>query len=199
MLDSIIRSLSLTFVDADDPNASMFTPGAVPVVSSRRIQSRSRWLPEQTLIPTRHSLGAEVSYPIGHTSSPAHSNSEPGCSCNAYTLVENWPSAGEHAPLWGPTPAWNNSWPEGEIRKESCRRLCWSSMILAAGHISYTTANNQSQRLDLFIADPANVCFVLLGSLLCLTPESVVCPSFLWRICCSVASLLLQGYDMGVT
>jgi hypothetical protein len=45
--------------------------------------------------------------------------------------------------------------------KESCRRLAWSSMILAAGHTSYAVAQNYNVRnypvMDLSIADPANV------------------------------------------
>jgi len=140
MLDSIIRSLSLTLVDADDPNATMFSPGTVPAVTPSR--QRTVWFPDEP------------------RASPEAAN-ENGCSCQQITLGEHWPSAAEHAPLWGSTPAWDDSWTEGEIRKESCRRLCWSSMILAAGHISYTTAH-RSQGLDLFISDPAN--YVLLFS-----------------------------------
>ena len=135
MLDSSIRSLSLTLVDADDPNATMFSPGSVPIVTSPK---RTVWFPDEP--QTRDS-------PDGN---------ENGCSCHQITLGEQWSSAAEHAPLWGSTPAWDESWTEGEIRKESCRRLCWSSMNLAAGHISYTTAH-RSQGLDLFISDPANV------------------------------------------
>ena len=137
MLDSIIRSLSLTLVDADDPNASMFSPGMVPVVTSPK--QPTVWFPDEPL----------------SRASP-DSATENGCSCNQITLGGHWPSAAEHAPLWGCTPVWDDSWSEGEIHKESCRRLCWSSMILAAGHISYTTAH-RSHCLDLFIADPANV------------------------------------------
>lgn len=137
MLDSIIRSLSLTLVDADDPNATMFSPGMVPVVTSSR--QRTVWFPDEP--------GA---------SPEGHSANEDGCSCQQITLGGHWLSAAEHAPLWGSTPAWDDSWTEGEIRKESCRRLCWSSMTLAAGYISYTTAH-RSECLDLFISDPANV------------------------------------------
>lgn len=72
------------------------------------------------------------------------------------TLQGHWPSVKKHAPMWGSTAAWNEEWSEVEIRKESCRRLCWSSMIMAAGHVSYTIAH-RSQRLELFIGDPANV------------------------------------------
>lgn len=137
MLDSIIRGLSLTLVDANDPNTTVFCPGMVPVVVSPK-ESAIRF-PDESC-----------------TFSEGYAANENGCSCQQITLGERWSSAAEHVPLWGSTPAWDHSWTEGEIRKESCRRLCWSSMILAAGHISYTTAH-RSKGLDLFISDPANV------------------------------------------
>jgi hypothetical protein len=152
MLDSIIRSLSLTLVDADDPSASMFSPGTVPVVSSPK--PRAAWSPEQPPTSPDVHFGAD-----GHVAAlptQSHRIADNGCNCHRFTLGEHWPSGNDYAPMWGSTPAWDEAWSEGDIRKESCRRLCWSSMILAAGHISYTTAHG-SQGLDLFIADPANV------------------------------------------
>jgi len=147
MLDSIIRSLSLTLVDADDPNATMFSPGTVPVVTPKR----TVWFPDEPL------------------SRDSPDRNENGCSCHQITLGEKWRSAAEHAPLWGATPAWDDSWTEGEIRKESCRRLCWSAMTLAAGHISYTTAH-RSQCLDLFISDPANYAILFSGESVASSP-----------------------------
>lgn len=151
MLDSIIRSLSLTIIDADDPTTTLFPPGSVPMVDSprphRRPLENNVWFPDQTISPT---LPEQIHQP------PLPDPSV-GCSCSSITLGEHWPMANDHAPMWGSTPAWNPNMSEAELRKESCRRLCWSSMILAAGHISYKTAN-QAQCLDLFISDPANVC-----------------------------------------
>lgn len=153
MLDSIIRSLSLTLVDAGDPDTTMFSPGTVPAVSNPKLQAI--WLPSSPISPT----STEDTYKGSHN----HAEEETGCSCRKFTLEGNWPSSSDHAPLWSSTPAWDESWTAAEVRKESCRRLCWSSMILAAGHISYTTAQ-RSQGLDLFISDPANVCFTIYGS-----------------------------------
>ncbi len=156
MLDSIIHSLSLTLVDAGDPNATAFLPGTVPAVPVRD-QQRTGWLGYQSL--TNHHQMAQ-NPDLGYTSntSPIDHRCPPtlGCSCTSLTLKEHWPPTNEHAPMWGSTPAWNSSWSEGEIRKESIRRLCWSTMIIAAGHISYTTAH-RSHNPDLFVADPANV------------------------------------------
>jgi len=152
MLDSIIRSFSLTFVDADDPDASLFSPGTVPIVDSPR--PRSSWLPPSP--PESQSSSSAMHY----NTIPSQPTPDSGCSCHHNTLAHRWAQAAEHAPLWGQTPAWDETWTEAEIRKESCRRLCWSSMFLAAGHISYTTSRHAgSLDYDLFISDPANVGF----------------------------------------
>jgi hypothetical protein len=149
VLDSIIRSMSLTLIDADDPKTSIFTPGAVPAVpESPRSDS---WDSDNTLVefePGRRPRNRQ-------SQSPVEPHAKAGCSCRFMTLKGSWPQSCEHVPLWASTPAWNSS-SEGEIRKESCRRLCWSSVMLAAGHASYTTAN-RSSALSLFISDPANV------------------------------------------
>jgi hypothetical protein len=154
MLDSIIRSLSLTLVDADDPSASMFSPGTVPVVSSPK--ARAAWFPKQQPLATSPDVQFGADGHVAALPTQSHRVADKGCNCRRFTLGEHCPSANDYAPMWNSTPAWDETWSEGDIRKESCRRLCWSSMILAAGHISYTTAH-RSQGLDLFIADPANV------------------------------------------
>ncbi|KAJ7928051.1 hypothetical protein B0H13DRAFT_1969137 [Mycena leptocephala] len=137
-LDSIIRSLSLTMVDAHDPSTSTFSPGKVPAVASG---------------PTINGYGpGHHNYPY---SSALPISTDRGCSCNSLTLRDQWPEALEHTPLWAQTPAWNASWSEAEIRKESCRRLCWSAMFLAGGHSAYASAN-RVHTVNLFIADPSN-------------------------------------------
>jgi hypothetical protein len=156
VLDSIIRSLSLTLVDADDPKTSIFTPGTVPAVpESPRSDS---WDSDNTLVDFDLGMRSTLLH-SRQSQSPVEPPSKAGCSCQLMTLKASWPQGSEHVPLWASTPAWNSS-SEGEIRKESCRRLCWSSMMLAAGHASYTTAN-RSSALNLFISDPANVCILL--------------------------------------
>ncbi|PFH53893.1 hypothetical protein AMATHDRAFT_186506 [Amanita thiersii Skay4041] len=161
-LDSLIQYLSLTSLDANDPNASIFSPRSVPAVPGTTPQ----WVAE-TYYESYHSTSSHVNNFHGHTSSAPLVKS--GCSCKAITLAAQWPLAHEHAPLWGPTPAWNSTWTEGEIRKESCRRLCWSSMILAAGHTSYTAAT-RTKSPELFIADPANYALLFSGESMARSP-----------------------------
>ncbi|KAF9013400.1 hypothetical protein BDQ17DRAFT_1231610 [Cyathus striatus] len=158
MLDSIIRILHLTSVDAGDPRAMSFPRGAVPAVSSARIQRSVSWAHDSS---TR--VGVENNF------SQEDRLSEEGCSCKSLTLGKHWPSATEHTPFWSPTPAWNDAWTEAEIKKESCRRLCWSSIIMAAGHISYTTACKTNVP-ELFIADPANYTLLFSGEVIAYSP-----------------------------
>ncbi|KAG6897754.1 hypothetical protein C0992_011423 [Termitomyces sp. T32_za158] len=158
MLDSIIQSLSLTFVDADNPKTTKFSPGDVPAVLNT---SRNQWLfSEEDFNPHM---------PPNNAKPPCESLSEAGCSCRSLTLIEHQQESCEQTPLWTLTPAWNDRWNEAEIRKESCRRLCWSSMILAAGHVSYTTAN-RSGILKLFISDPANYALLFSGESIAYSP-----------------------------
>jgi hypothetical protein len=125
----------LTFVDFDDPETAVFEPKTVPVPAPRG------------------------SGPISILGS--HSIQEPlisgqGCNCKELALSSKWPEAQEYVPIWGPTSAWGADWSEAEIRKESCRRLCWSAATLTAGHLSYASTNS-SMGTMFFLSDPSNV------------------------------------------
>ncbi|OBZ70654.1 hypothetical protein A0H81_09165 [Grifola frondosa] len=65
------------------------------------------------------------------------------------------------ADVW--MPAWTDV-SEGEIRKEECRRLAWSSLMVAASHTSYNTSDSAfSPQMDLFIMDSANYALLFPG------------------------------------
>ncbi|CAL1713148.1 unnamed protein product [Somion occarium] len=150
-LDSLLRSMALCSVDKDDPRVTRFGNRVVPAVSPRsQTESLPHWNPH-------HHHHHHVPRAQGH---PAYvvpsSPSPPHCSCTSFTLGHNSPIAKDVTPLWLTTPAWPDSWTEGEIRKEECRRIVWSSMTLTAGHSSYTAACNGSAQMDLFISNPAN-------------------------------------------
>ncbi|KAK7469383.1 hypothetical protein VKT23_003858 [Stygiomarasmius scandens] len=169
MLDSIIRSLSLTSVDFNDPQASVFTPGEVPAIGTT---SAKQWSQPSTAIP-----GHSFPYPTSASTSIGTS----GCSCATLTLGKHWPSSLEYAPMWTSTPAWDPSWTEAEVRKESCRRLCWSAISLAAGHVSYAMASH-SHGLDLFIADPANFTLLFSGESIIRSPSLASSKDTVWAL-----------------
>ncbi|KAG5639438.1 hypothetical protein H0H81_002309 [Sphagnurus paluster] len=69
VLDSIIRSLSLTLVDANDPKASTFLPGSVPAVLKRTQEGNSSLDRERALNPhlpsTNNHLHLDKAYDDG--------------------------------------------------------------------------------------------------------------------------------------
>ncbi|KAI6030940.1 hypothetical protein F5J12DRAFT_804084 [Pisolithus orientalis] len=146
MLDSIIRVLSLATLDKENPAAVRFNRNTVPVVLCPRQTSPS------SLSSSRYDANEGVNAFDGMSQSyPIH-----GCACASLSLGQSWPASHEHAPLLVATPGWDDAWTSGEIRKETCRRLCWHSMMLTAGFLSYI----HSARLDppdLFIGEPANI------------------------------------------
>jgi hypothetical protein len=151
-LDHVIQSLALTSVDHSDLRVSRFAPRSVPSVypghPGQYHRNYSRGQPSQPP-PFRHDFGHPPYEHIGYDIPP------PGCSCKDWTLGSCSPSTLSKTPLWVSTPAWNST-SEVEIRKESCRRLCWSTMNLATGHVFYSSAS-KTRSLDLFVANPANV------------------------------------------
>ena len=147
LLDSLIRSLSLTLLDADDADTSIFSPHSVPSVPQKTAWEYSAYQAGSNYPDITDGLTRYV---------PTIPTMNTGCGCQALTLASNWASTNEHVPMWSHTPAWNTTWTVGEIRKESCRRLCWSSMSLAAGHVSYMSAN-RVRPPELYISNPANV------------------------------------------
>ncbi|THH30719.1 hypothetical protein EUX98_g3454 [Antrodiella citrinella] len=138
MLDSLIRTLSLTQVDKEDARVTTFASQLVPIVSS-----------------APHT-GPHLSHWDASTSQLHAEETASPCTCASYTLGHINPMAQQVTPLWLTTPAWGANWSEAEITKEECRRVVWSSMMLSAGHSSYTAANGSFSQMDLFINNPSN-------------------------------------------
>lgn len=134
ILDSLVRTMGLTSLDAGDSRTTIFAPGAPPVVQ-----------PQST---TRLALEGQEEGLSSHSK---------GCQCAQHSLGSRWSMSQSVTPLWVSTPAWSEDLSESEMRKEECRRLVWSSVMLVAGHSSYSAAHLQSPSLDLFMIDPANV------------------------------------------
>ncbi|KAL7277416.1 hypothetical protein ACG7TL_009278 [Trametes sanguinea] len=173
MLDSLIRCLSLTTLDVDDPRASVFMPHSVPIVQSDPMAIATGYDP--------HMRGT-LPYPpaAGYVPSPAPSalvttgaaGPTPGappaaqkwhCGCQAYSLQYHWPSTQDLAPQWAHMPMWPKNVSEGEMQKEECRRLVWSAVMLTATHNTKTTAGTDWEPQHLWIKDPANYALLFPG------------------------------------
>jgi hypothetical protein len=153
-LDSIICGLHLLQVDNEDPYLSRFSPRSVPA-----IEYAQRHEPFRINHPQRQSFDANGTRGLVDSGQILQQNfgqeATVGCNCLSLTLGSQEPSSVRFTPLWGSTPAWSST-NEGEIRKESIRRLCWSSIIVAAGHVSYSTVAFMPP-VQLAISNPANV------------------------------------------
>ncbi|KIJ64647.1 hypothetical protein HYDPIDRAFT_112046 [Hydnomerulius pinastri MD-312] len=146
MLDTIIRTLSLTFVDMENPGATKFSRRTVPAI----LPAQDSWIGNDTFLASTSNMGTPPRYPMQ------------GCSCISRSLGQRWAASHEHTPLWVSSPAWDDSWSEAEIRKETCRRICWSTLVLTAGHTSYVTSTNRAPS-DMFILEPANFTLLFPG------------------------------------
>lgn len=145
MLDSLIRSLAMSALDRDDHRASRFAARAVPTIPGGGFPGG----------------GDAWDLRASHTHGHAHALPAPAapaeCACTAYTLGRNWGPAQELTPLWLMTPAWREDAGDADVRKEECRRLVWSAVMMVAGYTSFTAANNAAPTLELTLMEPANV------------------------------------------
>jgi hypothetical protein len=153
VLDSIIRSLAISYLDCGNPTTSKFPRNTVPVVE---VSSENHFTGTTGCASPTSVVSAARQYvqqrqiavdPIVHGSV---------CPCKGLTLGVQWPEAQIQVPFWVATPMWNPEWTEAEIKKEECRRLCWSTLMLVSGHTSFAEALNW-RHLNLFVLEQSNV------------------------------------------
>ena len=152
ILDSLIRSLALQYLDASNPTASTFVPNAVPVVqvnSEKYVSTSQHYTSISTPSPPQQ-YGEQQQIAVDPTIRTS------SCPCNELSLGAQWPEAQKKVPFWVATPTWNPEWTEGEIRKEQLRRLCWSALMLVSGQTSYANAM-KGGFTDFFLIEPSNV------------------------------------------
>jgi hypothetical protein len=173
LLDAILRTLALPRLDAGNPQASAYEPRAVPTVSTSPAPRSSNVFDMYPAAGGSHAVprGSYASaysasavpppsYAIASTSRQHQHQFHPAprvpCGCEALTIGGVDPSAREVTPAWTNQPAWQDEWNEGEVRRECCRRLAWSSLTLIAGYTTYAAAAGH-EPLDCWAIDPANV------------------------------------------
>ncbi len=154
ILDSIIRALTLTHLDSDKTAVSRFARDGIPVMDARTMDHFPVAEHNPSSLPTSFLTRQYVQQPHIAAEPTIHASR---CSCDEISLGRNWPEAHSQVPLWVATPAWNREWSEGEIKKEECRRLCWSALMLFSGHTSYVAATNWKHPPTFFVTEPSNV------------------------------------------
>lgn len=102
------------------------------------------------------------SHAFSYSQGYEHEHEQPQwqCGCSAYSLGNHWPLAFDLTPAWTNMPMWPHDaegGAEGEMVKEECRRLVWSTVMLTVTHSTKTTAGTNREPQHLWIKDPANV------------------------------------------
>ena len=166
LLDALIRSLALTTLDAADPRASTFAPGAVPIVPASPIGDGYEAIPPFGVTPLPHLQAPPNPWYVPskrglYTMEDVHAGGVRHCGCGMYSLGYSWPRSLELVPTWTVMPAWpvdiGADVDEGAIQKEECRRLVWGALTLAASHNSVMVAGTDKEHQALWIKDAANV------------------------------------------
>ncbi|KZT22190.1 hypothetical protein NEOLEDRAFT_1157860 [Neolentinus lepideus HHB14362 ss-1] len=70
---------------------------------------------------------------------------------------------------WTSTPVWDQNWSDAEVKREECRRLCWSALSLASEYVSQC-AFNQEKQPNFFLTEPANYKLLFPGEVLSRSP-----------------------------
>ncbi|EIN11157.1 hypothetical protein PUNSTDRAFT_118688 [Punctularia strigosozonata HHB-11173 SS5] len=185
LVDEIIRTLNLTFIDNGNPQVSAFAPHSVPVVVTQ--------LPPLSSPPLGYSeRQGDPSNPSPYTHTPTQQNpgydfglpsqprppSQPTTPLSVSPQTSGFESSGEMPPLtpnspltcncksvppelasawaWSPPP-WPAHWTDDEIRREEERRLVWTALALVSNYASQSVVFGGSQRVaKLFLAEPSN-------------------------------------------
>jgi hypothetical protein len=146
-LDELIRSLSLTSIDAHDRDVVRFPPGQVPVVlldgGGEEGERKCSCIAFMGDSHTR--TGGAAGGDSHNVGGNAHSVSG-GAGAGDSSTNSTCP----------PTLPWDPAWTAREVRDEEIRRLCWGALVLVAGFSAQCAAFNKDMP-KFFLMNPANV------------------------------------------
>ncbi|KAI0338268.1 hypothetical protein BDW22DRAFT_1415626 [Trametopsis cervina] len=105
------------------------------------------------------------------------------CNCSPL-LAANAVSPVEHNYNYQTSrPAWDPASPE-ELRKEECRRICWSALNLVASYTAQCAAFHQ-EPIELYLTEPSNYAILFPGEAYARTQPSQVSPKdSVWALYC---------------
>ncbi|KIK02612.1 hypothetical protein K443DRAFT_131780 [Laccaria amethystina LaAM-08-1] len=152
-LDELIRSLSLTSIDAHDRDVVRFPPGQVPVVlldgGGEEGERKCSCIAFMGDSHTR--TGGAAGGDSHNVGGNAHSVSG-GAGAGDSSTNSTCP----------PTLPWDPAWTAREVRDEEIRRLCWGALVLVAGFSAQCAAFNKDMP-KFFLMNPANYALLFPG------------------------------------
>lgn len=129
VFDSLVKSFSLTCMDAADQRAMIFPAGEVAVVNMVDVP------PTQALV---HAPNAS-------------------CTCPSLCLPPSNPRAAGKTPVWLTNPGWGDTWSVAEIQREQNRKLVWCALKAYTTFMAKEAETDEGY-MSFFVADPFNVC-----------------------------------------
>ncbi|KAI0754627.1 hypothetical protein C8Q80DRAFT_1266220 [Daedaleopsis nitida] len=205
LLDSLIRLFSLTTLDADLRKAAKgnssgtpttpfnavfpgssaaekplhtgpYAPGYFAATASTfgssflpAVTGQTSATPAEPIVPDNITLGSSTT--------PLQSS----CNCATLSLGHASPSIKGIAPAWAGSLMWPENVSEGEFRKEECRRLVWSSVMMTAGLNSHMSIDEDLQLSRLWIKDPSHYALLFPGEALAMSGVKVS-PNNVWTL-----------------
>lgn len=120
--------------------------------------------------------------------------------CTCLTILHSPVAAqlDDHTACFSFTAPWDPSCSDSEIRKEECRRLCWSALALISSYTLQCSAFHQEPQ-SFALSDPANVRHVLHDTI-SVTDAATVCFALPWRgvRACPQSSPAVRAHPQGV-
>ncbi|OJT02079.1 hypothetical protein TRAPUB_7495 [Trametes pubescens] len=203
LLDSLFRVFNMTTLDADlvQAHASERARGVPAMNGFASVPPGpsldNAFTPREATFSPFSGLGTSpapnLAYlpapdPLNEPITPDHINLGPStapssgsCNCAKLTISHHWPSVEGMAPGWVGTMMWPTGLSEGEFRKEECRRLVWSSVMLTASLNSYSSVLDDFDRTKLCINEPRNFALLFPGEALARAGTPVP-PNNVWTL-----------------
>ncbi|RPD62664.1 hypothetical protein L226DRAFT_610838 [Lentinus tigrinus ALCF2SS1-7] len=198
LLDSLMRLFSLSTVDE-----GIKPRGLSPFTNLRPKATYSGFNPAAQLgfMPAGPSIGDIITPSLSSTSSsggstsdsassPAssdysHASGQRGCNCLAISLGTAWPPVHNIAPGFASTIMWPEGMAEADFKREECRRLVWTCVMVVANLHAYMAATPDSNNIghgNLFVREPENFALMLPGEALAASGTYVE-PDDMWTLC----------------
>ncbi|TFL03494.1 hypothetical protein BDV98DRAFT_386363 [Pterulicium gracile] len=136
-LDDIMQDLSITSLDYNHPNVSLFSRDAVPVVD----------------------CSDDDSYKSGQSTDGLSGSRT--CSC----VPAQWVTKPDPHSSWAWRLPWDATFTTREIRDEECRRLSWCALNMVTYYASQCVAFNKEPPI-LYLNDPSNYAILFPGEIM---------------------------------
>ncbi|GBE80437.1 hypothetical protein SCP_0301520 [Sparassis crispa] len=106
------------------------------------------------------SMFGSVSVPVVYM--PGNYRPPKKCSCTPMSHSPGSDPIHDRCPCFSYNPPWDPNWSEAELRREECRRLCWSALTLVTNYTFQCAAVHQEPQ-SFALSEPSNYALLFPG------------------------------------